>query len=235
MHGTSGFSKNCINYMKMLHKLGFYVIAPHHVSYHKYLCNWYKNKKMCGKDIKFNTTKLFAKRNKLLYNYVSNFRKNELEYCFKYFSQIIDYNKTIVLGVSEGAIAVSLANIPKPIPKFICSYSIEKNYFTQKNPVIVLHKEQKVIQIIGTKDQYFGPCSISSSLNKHIKGNGRCTFKKSKIKNFHIYLIKNQKHSLLEKSKINANLISNIVYSHFGAKQKRISPKFATLYFKIKG
>jgi hypothetical protein len=234
MHGTSGFSKNCINYMKMLHKLGFVIIAPHHVSYHRYLCNIYKQTKICGTHIKFNTTHDFAKKNRIIYKYITEFRKNELEKCFDFFKTYINLNNTIAVGVSEGGVAVSIAKLPK-VTKFVCSYSIERNYFTRKFPVVHLYKNQNIVQIIGTNDQYFGPCSISSSLRKKITGNGFCTFKRCKLKNFTIYLIKGEKHSLLETKRINRDLISEIIYSHFGAKQKRISPKFATLYFKISG
>lgn len=233
MHGTSGFSKNCINYMKMLHKLGFFIIAPHHVSYHHYLCNIHKKKKICGQDIKYTTTNYFAKRHKLLYSYIAYFRKLEVEYCFGYFKKKLNLKNTILLGVSEGAIAVSLCRI-SGITKFICSYSIERNYFTQKFPVIFTSKKQKIVQIIGTHDEFFGPESISSSLSNQIEGNGKCTFAKYKINNYHIYLLKGQTHSLLVTMR-NCKLLSNIIYSHFGARQNRISPKLATLYFKISG
>ena len=230
MHGTSGFSKNCINYMKLLHKLGFYIVAPDHNVYHHYLCNIYRKHIFCGRHLHFNTNAHFAKVNKSLYRYVAHFRKQELETIYRY----INAKYCIALGVSEGAIAVSLAKIP--CTKFICSYSIEKNYFTQKYPVIYLKKNQKIVQIIGTNDEYFGKHnSISSKLYKNINGHGLFTFKKNGHKNFHIYLLKGQKHCLLAQGAINKNLIYSIIYSHLGARQKRISPKFATLYFKING
>lgn len=234
MHGTSGFSKNCVNYMKMLHKLGFFIIAPHRVSYHSYLCNIYKQKKICGRHTKYSTTPPFAEKNKILYSYLAKFRKHEAESCFRFFKPYLNLESTIILGVSEGGIAVSLARIHQNVKKFICSYSIERNYFTQRFPVIHSYPKQHVIQIIGTHDEFFGKCnSVSATLKKNIKGHGYCTFKRQKKKNYTIYLLKNQKHSLLESK--NRMLMSAIIYSHLGAKQKRISPKFATLYFNIRG
>lgn len=235
MHGTSGFSKNCINYMKVLHALGFTLIAPDHNAYHHYICKKYKKQVFCGRHLHFNTTSKFAQNNKKLYNYVANFRKNELQCCFKIFKHQLNLKKTIALGVSEGAIAVSLACIPVHT-KFICSYSIEKNYFTQHFPVIQIFPGQKIVQVIGTHDEFFGTNnSISSKLRAHVVGHGHKTLKYNKIKNYTIYLLKNQPHSLLQKSATNAKLLKAIIYSHLGAKQKRISPRFATLYFKISG
>ena len=235
MHGTSGFSKNCINYMKVLHKMGFVIIAPDHNAYHHYLCKRYKSVVYCGRHLHYNTNVHFAKTNRKLYNYVAHFRKNELVCCFNIFKKFIDLRKTIALGVSEGAIATSLACIPVSI-KFICSYSIEQNYFTQYKPVLQVYKNQKIVQIIGTCDEFFGSCkSVSSKLYSNIHGHGEKTFRLKNLKNYTIYLLRKQPHSLLHKSKMNAKLIADIIYSHFGAKQKRISPKFATLYFKISG
>ena len=235
MHGTSGFSKNCVNYLKILHKLGFTVIAPDHNAYHHYICKIFAQQKYCGRHLHFNTTSHFATRNTLLYNYVAHFRKKELECCFQIFKDHIDIKKAICVGVSEGAIATSLACVPVS-KKFIFSYSIERNYFTPKMPVVNVYAGQKIIQIIGTKDEYFGPLGIASKLRAHIIGHGQKTFRALKTKNYNIYLLKNQSHSLLQKNlKQNAKIIKAILYSHLGAKQKRISPKFATLYFKING
>ena len=215
MHGTSGFSKNCINYMKILHALGFTIVAPDHNAYHHYLCNIHKSHKYCGRHLHFNTTESFAKKNKDLYDYVAKFRKCELESCIKIFKHFVDLKKSIALGVSEGAIAVSLARIPVHA-KFICSYSIERNYFTRKFPGIQISKNQRIIQIIGTKDQYFGATdSISANLSPRILGNGIKTFKKHQIQNYTIYLLKNQQHSLLQTSKRNANLLKYIVAKHY--------------------
>lgn len=234
MHGTSGFSKNCLNYMKVLHSLGFTIIAPDHNAYHHYLCTKFKENTFCGRHLHFNTNVSFAQKNKKLYQYVAHFRKTELETCFNFFRKFIDLQNTIAFGVSEGAIAVSLARVP--CAKFICSYSIERNYFTQKYPVIRLQKYQKIVQIIGTKDEFFGKQnSIASKLKSSIAGHGKHTLE-ALSKKYSIYLLKNQPHSLLHTNKSNIKqLIKQIIYSHFGAKQKRISPKFATLYFKISG
>lgn len=235
MHGTSGFSKNCINYLKILHRLGFTVIAPDHKAYHHYICNVFKKRKYCGRHLHFDTNSNFAKNNASLYNYVAHFRKTELESCFNIFKAHIDAKKTIVVGVSEGAIATSLACLPV-LKKFIFSYSIERNYFTQKLPVVRVYPCQKIIQIIGTNDEYFGPKGIASKLRAHIIGHGQKTFKAKNIKNYCIYLLKKQPHSLLHTNiKQNSKIIQSILYSHLGAKQKRISPRLATLYFKIKG
>ena len=235
MHGTSGFSKNCINYLKILHRLKYTVIAPDHNAYHHYLCNNFANRTYCGRDLHFNTNAHFARRNKQLYSYVAQFRKKELECCFRIFRGKINVVKAIVVGVSEGAVAASLACVPVST-KFIFSYSIERNYFTQKLPVVNLYPYQKIVQVIGTYDEFFGPRGIASKLKAHVVGHGHKTFKAMKIKNYSIYLLKRQKHSLLHQNiKQNGKIIKAIFYSHLGAKQKRISPKLATLYLSING
>lgn len=194
MHGTSGFTDNSLNYLKILHKLGFFIIAPDHIASHKHFCHH----NICSKHINFSTTVNFAKKNPHIYKYVSDFRTKELEQVFTHFFQIYPHNPKhlIAVGVSEGAIAVSKAKIPVHT-KFIFSYSIERNYFTMKKPFVHSYPNQRIIQVIGTNDNFFGKNnSISSHFHK-VKGHGFDNLKH--LNNSLIFLLQNYEHSLLYK------------------------------------
>lgn len=238
MHGTSGFTYNCKNYMKILKKLGFVIIAPDHNRYHFRKCKC----TVCGKDLKYNTTINFVKHNNKIYDYAANFRTKELEACVKYFSKLWNLkNKTTVIavGVSEGGIAVSQSDIPAYITKFIFSFSIEKTYFTP-HCNFNLKKQQKVIQTIGTHDEFFGRRNSIACHFNEVNGHGLNTFKNFHHQNYAIFLLEKQPHSLLSTKTLfrkNSKIISHILctYSAFGARQNLISPKFATLYLSTNG
>lgn len=208
MNGTTGFTDNSLNYMRILHKFKFLIIAPDHNFYHKNICKYHQQKKICGHDTKFHTTKRFAAKNPHIYSYITKFRTLELSSIYKHFFQIFPHlskSFQICVGVSEGAIATSIAKIPVHL-KFVFSYSIEKNYFTKHKPYFKSFPTQKVIQVIGSNDQFFGKSNSIASFFHNVRG-----FSKSR-RNLFIHVLPFQHHSLLYKpSKHSCKTIKNIL------------------------
>lgn len=161
MHGTNGFFESSYKYMKYMNNLGYDVIAPDHVEYHK------KHKT----DIKYSTKPKTActLRNQLRYKYAINFRLKELQTAVHYLAKYAE--EIVLLGVSEGAISVSMFKSYVPVKKIMCSFFPMQSYFT-KNHVYEKQNVKNHVYIIGSEDQYFSPYtdSISKMTQKRCGG-----------------------------------------------------------------
>lgn len=193
MHGTSGFYESSYKYMKYMNDLGYDVLAPDHVEYHR------KHKT----DIKYSTKPKTACTlyNQLRYKYAINFRLKELQTAVHH---VAKYAKEIVLlGVSEGAISVSMFKSCVPVKKIMCSFFPMQSYFT-KSHVFDKNNVTNHIYIIGSDDQYFSPYtdSISKITQKY------CGGKHDYSPN--VVVIPFANHDLLE-IKLHTNIVKKII------------------------
>ena len=214
MHGSGGFSETSMKYINYMTSQGYTVFSPN--------CDTHK----------YNTTvqKACTANNQRLYRLVLQERLCELRKTVPYIHSTINDAHITLLGTSEGGIAVSRFRSKHKIKlKVICAYYPQRSYFTPHGPFMNTDNVEHTICIYGTKDEFFGPIDSITQQTKNM-----CKLSKTPIElpRFDTYVIKNGHHNILKTAQ---ELVFAIIYSHLGAKQKRISPRFATLYFKIKG
>ena len=163
--------------------MGYLIIAPDNIAYHSDELQ----------KITYKTTPDTAcsKKNQNIYKYVTKFRTMET-------NALVNYMKTftsdiVLLGVSEGAIAVSKCNVPVKA-KIVCQYHMKSSYLSQ-NFTLEKDKHTKVLQIIGELDEFFSRNKKSvHELTKNACG-GKSI--KRKLKGVQTYIVPNGGHSLM--------------------------------------
>lgn len=154
MHGSGGFNESSMEYMKFLNSIGYTVVAPDHVAYHKHV-----------QDIKYNSTneKACTFHNQLKYKYAIHFRMKEIQVIMNLIHNTA--SKIILFGVSEGAIAVSLYKTSVPVVKVMCAFYPSMSYFIKQKGNFANVKDH--LYILGTHDEYFSP--YTNSINKNVE------------------------------------------------------------------
>lgn len=187
MHGSSGFIPSNMWYIRLLVSLGYKVFAPDHTKY-------------CKKCLGYSSSlKNYTRKNSKLpslYQHIVKLRSFELHVVVKMLIKL-GYTDITLVGISEGALPVAMHSEHKKhiSKKILLSYSPERHYFnysTLKNP-LNSHSSCKVLNIIGTNDEYFAKInSVGSEIAKHynkkrLNGNGKCSCKNFNCNVFVLY------------------------------------------------
>lgn len=180
LHGSHGFTKHNLKYITLLCSLGFSVIAPNHMVYNT--CDEY------------NSTIDTIEGNKSTYKCVINLRLREIEVILDY----INDNNITLIGSSEGGVIASICKHPSIVCKIISSYSGEHTYF--HDTCLYTRPDMKIINIIGSHDEYFGRFdSIMSKLKstKPFIGHASYCLSKKNTHYSHVYVLANCHHNFL--------------------------------------
>ena len=204
MHGSQGFGKVTLFYLRLLAQLGFLVIAPDHVTSHV----------QCLDMISYKSTiqKACSTKNQNTYRYIVQYRLMEIRKCMHFIETHMPHATVSLAGTSEGAIAVarSRANVHS---KLLLSYVAQPSYFSPQMKLLHVKEGSSVVIIHGANDEYFGSTNSVSSQTKHkCGGKGHVYKHKSAI---HTHILKNTGHNITPTQE-HRNVITHIVTKHFG-------------------
>lgn len=211
LHGSHGFTKHNVLFIKLLCSLGFLVVAPDHTQYN-----------FCPE---YNTSLKTIQKNRKIYKCIINLRLQETE-------RILNYLNTDItlIGSSEGGVITSISNNKHIKKKIISSYSAEPTYFYRK--CLFTRPDMEIINIIGSHDGYFGRYqSIMQKKHKyHIGHASYCLLNKStRLSN--VYVIKNGLHNYLFD---NYRLAKQILSFHLGCQTKFNTTKIRNIVLQNK-
>lgn len=227
MHGSSGFGHTSLLYMKFLARNGFIVIAPDHIQDH---INHHK--------ISYSSTPSTAcsSKNQSIYKYIINYRLKEIRDCISFIKKKFLDPFIISFGTSEGAIAVSASKLFTHI-KVICSFNIKPSYFLKHN-YYHRHKQTTVINIYGSRDEFFSQLNSVSSFTDYL-----CGGNSKPLHNVHTLVINKAPHDLIHNPYHRQQvfhfiefftfcfLIFNIICLQFKFICQRIEYRFKFIYY----
>lgn len=204
-HGSSGLSQSSLKWISLFHKLKMNVIVPSH----KEFCHLNKkqcDRALCNAPLEYvsdaNDILKCRKRYNCIYDTIIRLRHSQIKNTLR----MIPRDATIILvGISEGAIAVSMTRDKRIIGKIIASYSCEHNYFTRSLRHILPKRMRHVptLNIMGVRDRFFSkePHSVASRTSKSnkspITGNAKKTFKKRGYTRTQVALL-NSDHDIMK-------------------------------------
>lgn len=132
------------------------------------------------------------------YKKVHRLRQAEIKFSSKKIKKInwIDKDNLFLMGNSEGALATGIYQGDEFKARVILAWSCEDGYYS-KNTHIGSSKNEPILSIIGTEDEYFGVNSKFINKNKH-KIQGHCIEALLEHKNSKVIVLPKAKHNLTD-------------------------------------
>jgi predicted peptidase len=132
------------------------------------------------------------------YKKVHRLRQAEIKYALKRMKKLnwIDKKNLFLIGNSEGALAAGIYPGDEFKARVILAWSCEDGYYSD-NTHIGSSKEEPILSIIGTEDEYFGVNSEFVNRKKH-KINGHCIEALLEHENSKVVVLPKTKHNLTD-------------------------------------
>ena len=186
MHGSSGFGRQALEYMRMMARKGYLVLAPDHIEAH------HKNRKKIAYTSSYKLA--CTGRMQKVYRYVVGYRLCELESCIRFAKMCFPKAKLVTVGTSEGAIAVAKST-QRVDTKLIFSYVLRGSYF-EPHDIFHSQKGTHVVNVYGENDEFFGSKgSISSDTHTMCGGKHWTDGTKPNVKTV---VLRNTGHNIME-------------------------------------
>ncbi|MGA1940627.1 hypothetical protein [Arcobacter sp. YIC-310] len=187
LHGSAGLNKGVIYRKWIVEKANFIFFCP----------NSFKVK---NRPTYETPTKL---KN---YEKVHKFRQAEIHHNLQKLQNIsfIDIKNIFLMGNSEGGLAVASFKGREFKGRIITAYSCENSYYS-KNFEIGANKNEPILNIIGTHDEYF---SNSANPTKNYDVEGHCTKALRKYKNAKVIILPQTKHDIISNIYVKDDIIS---------------------------
>ncbi|MGB5792041.1 alpha/beta hydrolase family protein [Poseidonibacter sp.] len=175
MHGSAGLRKGSVYRKWIVEEAGFIFFAPNSL-------------KVKNRPTYETPTKL---KN---YEKVHDFRQAEIYFNLEKLQKIsfIDTNNIFLMGNSEGGLAAAAFKGREFKGRIVTAYSCENAYYS-KNFEIGANKNEAILNIIGTHDEYF---SNDSKATKNHEVDGHCTKALRKYKNAKVIILPQTKHDI---------------------------------------
>jgi len=178
MHGSGNFVRGDIYRNWIVNDLHFAFISPHsHIIKNRPLYTSPAPKKE--------------------YKKVHKLRQAEIKYSSKQIRKIswIDKTNLFLVGNSEGALATGIYKGDEFKARVILAWSCEDGYYSEDTK-IGSKKDEPILSIIGTEDEYFGVDSKFIEKHKQYKVNGHCIEALLEHPNSKVVVLPKTKHNL---------------------------------------
>jgi len=141
------------------------------------------------------------------YMTVLNLRDKELKFTMKQLNKLEPiHSKIFLFGNSEGGKSVIEYNnkFNFSLFKIVMSYSYENNYYNNIKPKKISNSEIPILNLIGSKDEYFSSFSKYNNDNLNIIGNSSLTL--SDYPNLKTVIFSNEKHYLISNENVKSEI-----------------------------
>jgi len=178
MHGSGDFIRGDIYRNWIVHDLNFAFISPH-------------------SHIIKNRPTYISPAPKSEYKKVHRLRQAEIRYSSKQIRKTtwIDKNNLFLVGNSEGALAAGVYKGDEFKARVILAWSCEDGYYSDDTK-IGSKKDEPILSIIGTEDEYFGVDSKFTEGHQKHKINGHCIEALLEHSNSKVVVLPKTKHNL---------------------------------------
>ena len=133
---------------------------------------------------------------KVVYELVHEHRQAEIHYLLTRLNEIqfIDKSKLILMGNSEGGLAVARYSGNEFIGRIVLSWTCENGYYTDYPDVADTSRNSPFLNIVGENDKYFGKNSV---FNKQYETEGHCEKALRQHKYAKVIVLKNTGHNVM--------------------------------------
>lgn len=135
-----------------------------------------------------------------VYERVHALRLAELENALARASELawVDRSRIVVMGTSEGAVAIARLPSVQPIARLIYAWSCERNYFVEA-PRTAVPIETPVLNMISTEDPYFSP---KNPWNASYSVKGSCAEAFAHHKDAQVVLVASDQHTIINRPEV---------------------------------